>query len=562
LSSHLFEDLDAITALPAPIAESIGLMLSEIEESGEHTTADELSHAIEAVFTYLGRLWVAEYLQLATDESGESLDEKLNRFLFEALGRKLLLGHWVGVARRVHQHFAGRGLSPLTPQLLGQDFGTPGDMEHPVAKLVSFRNDFSHGSFNAAVDDIRSHRRLLEEVLEGLPALATGCPVVHNPETGEWVRCSGGWERIAALPGEAPAALQPVSPLADGGQLNLYPLLWVEHSPTGYALRTGGGPGATHSASAAFERNALRLWLERYEHERKGHLDHKPLFAGSPALEAELAERLGAALKEPNPGLILVEAHPGCTKSKVIGALVSSGSNLPLGRFDDVLTLKVLPGDLGQSGYTFARMILRRIEGLLGLDEGHFKDPMPTVLTVLESACEELAKTDKRLLVGLDQLNEGQQPYRGEPLTVLDVYGALVDTSVTVVATSWPGSISGPLLFDQRIPLPPPDPGGLDKVALNEAVAGLCDDQPLRQRVLAALCESGEPNHLFQLCDSLETSAGDRVFEPAVERDLWDLRPLLVGDRHELEVEGAKERVRVWSLFSPAVSSSLKEVRS
>jgi hypothetical protein len=35
-----------------------------------------------------------------------------------------------------------------------------------------------------------------------------------------------------------------------------------------------------------------------------------------------------------------------------------------------------------------------------------------------------------------------------------------------------------------------------------------------------------------------------------------------VGDRHELEVEGAKERVRVWSLFSPAVSSSLKEVRS
>ena len=325
MSSRLFEDPAAIHALPAPIAESIGIMLSEIEENGEHTTADELSHAIEAVLTYLGRLWVAEYIHLGTTAEADKLDENLNRYLFDALGRKLLLGHWVGVARRVHQHFTTRDLTPLTPSLLHQDFGTVGELEHPVAKLVSFRNAFSHGSFNTAVDDISNHRRLLEEMLEGLPALATGCPVVHNPETGEWVRCSGGWERIVALPGEAPAALQPVSPLANGDQLQLYPLFWVEHSPTGYALRTGGGPRATHSASAAFERNALRLWLERYEHERKGHLDHSPLFSGSPALETELAERPGTALQAPDPGLILVEAHPGCTKARVIGALLAPG---------------------------------------------------------------------------------------------------------------------------------------------------------------------------------------------------------------------------------------------
>jgi hypothetical protein len=36
-------------------------MVSEIEESGEVTTADETAAAIEATFLWLGRLWVAEY---------------------------------------------------------------------------------------------------------------------------------------------------------------------------------------------------------------------------------------------------------------------------------------------------------------------------------------------------------------------------------------------------------------------------------------------------------------------------------------------------------------------
>ena len=56
----LFATPEARQAFPAPIAVTLEVMVSEIEESGEATTADETAAAIEATFLWLGRLWVAE----------------------------------------------------------------------------------------------------------------------------------------------------------------------------------------------------------------------------------------------------------------------------------------------------------------------------------------------------------------------------------------------------------------------------------------------------------------------------------------------------------------------
>jgi len=549
----LFQDLDAVANLPAPISDAISIMLSEIEESGEHTTADETSLAIEAVFIYLGRLWVAEYLHLATRQS-DALDDGLNRYLFEALGRKLLLGHWVGLSRRIHQHFVAGNLETTLPGLAQQDFGTPGDMDHPVAKLVSFRNAFSHGSFSAVVDEIRTHRQLLETLLEGLPALTEHCPVFNNPESGEAVRCSGRWTRLPLLTDEQALPLQPVCPLPDGGVLALYPLFSGAFDATGYALKSGK-PAQTVQA---FQHSVLKLWLERYEHERAGHLDHSERFNPSPlatSVQSALAEHLAAN----DAGLILVETHPGCAPSQAIAALAHNDTALSLQTYDAVAILRVEPGDLGHSGYTVARVVLRKIEALLGLDDGHFKDPMPTILKTLDTACEALRASSKRLLLGLEGLHRGQTPYRGEPISVLDVYTALAGSGVTVVATCWPGSIQGTLLFDQRIQTPIPTSVDVDE--LRQAVSTLCSGQPLRLRILKALSKADGPHHLFSLCDTLEAD-GPSVFEPAVERALWDLRPVLTGARQEQEVEGTVERVRVWSVFSPSISDGLKGVQT
>ncbi len=57
-STPLFADADARAGFPTPIAQAIDLVVFEIAESGEETTADETAAAIEATFTHLGRLWV------------------------------------------------------------------------------------------------------------------------------------------------------------------------------------------------------------------------------------------------------------------------------------------------------------------------------------------------------------------------------------------------------------------------------------------------------------------------------------------------------------------------
>ena len=65
--------------------------------------------------------------------------------------------------------------------------------------------------------------------------------------------------------------------------------------------------------------------------------------------------------------------------------------------------------------------------------------------------------------------------------------------------------------------------------------------------------------HLFALCDVLEEGREEPLFEPAVERALWDLQPLLSWRREELELEeGTKERTRLWSAFAPALATALE----
>ena len=182
---RLFEDPDRITKLPRPIALAVQEMLVEIDVSGEHTTADETVNLIEEVFSHLGRVWVAEYL------NQEAFDENFNRALFETLGRNVSIGQWISMSRIIRSLFEETGKSTLMTRLEAQDFGEQGDNEHPVAKLISYRNSFSHGSMSAVVDDIRKHRQLIEDVLMNLPCLIEQPMQVVVDENGTCMEVNG-----------------------------------------------------------------------------------------------------------------------------------------------------------------------------------------------------------------------------------------------------------------------------------------------------------------------------------------------------------------------------------
>ena len=59
----------------------------------------------------------------------------------------------------------------------------------------------------------------------------------------------------------------------------------------------------------------------------------------------------------------------------------------------------------------------------------------------------------------------------------------------------------------------------------------LVPSYPLRYDVLKILSNQTNAVDCFTICDELEKQGLMNVFEPAVERAIWDLRPLLIEKR-------------------------------
>ena len=540
----LFADRERRQAFPAPVALALELMVSEIEESGEITTADETASVIEAVFTWLGRVWVAEYLA-CIEASPERADEQANQMLLSLAQarRSPTTGQWVGLARQLRA--AMDGYETVVPKLAHIVFGDA------VGQLLTFRNHFSHGSFASTLEDIRAHRQLLHDLLAQCPALAEMAPLHRSAVDGCTRRASATWPTVDVPPDLDLPEAHPIMVAPNGRTLDLYPLLHVEHTGSGFTLT---GPNATHPVASLTQREALSSWMARYERERQGHLPWTPAVSFE-----QVPSALAAMLTDDLRGLVLVEGWPGCGARGVIDALCEDNPlQLPLEPFAACQRVQVTPADPRQSGVTLARVVLRLVERALGEPEGHRDAPPEGLLDddgPLKTALADLEHAGKQVLLGLDNLHEGQVAYRGEPYTVLDTYEALLDSPVTVVATTVPGAIDRPL-FDHRHLAPIVDTPALHEVT--HWAHRLLDGRALHTRVLTTLSQQG-PLPLFDLCDALEASGGDRVFEPAVERALWDMKPLLTSARvaHQPEPDGPTEQVRRWAVFSPVVGQAL-----
>ena len=543
----LFSDQARIQKLPATLADKITTMMSEIASNGEETTADETVEVIEAAFSHLGRLWVAEYLQAIEDDI-DFIDEALNRSVFEMLSSTAVtMGRWVGIAREIRSHFVQEGRTTVVRGLADQDFGEPGQDEHPVALLIKYRNAFSHGSMAVRVEEIRKHRYLVGALLENLPAL-TAQPILFATEAPGEFRYANGSFDLAEVTCLDSAPWNPVV-LADGDgpQLQLYPLFYTTRKEGVLELKHTSAREKTHPVARLFERNTFRTWLERYLRERNGHLDFAEAVAARSYLDAppKCLSMINSALSRPENKLILVEGHPGCGKASVLQSLSSLGAT---SRFADCTVFVVADGELGQSGMTFVSFILRRIERVLGKTEGFYQTGSAPLFELRE-ALSELSASGQQILLGLEDLHKGQTAIWREHLSVLDVYRALAGGAISVVATVHPGSINGPLFFDERISLPPADETSIDVARVATAIDELSRGSPLHSRILEYLVTLKDPQDLFSICDGLESQGGPALFEPKVERALWELRPLLTIHR--------KDGRKTYAPFSPAVASAI-----
>ena len=527
--------------LPTPLAQAAEALARETAASGEHTTADELVACIEALFGLLGRVWVAEYLATGAP------DPAVNRLLHERLvasGGRVLGGQWLGVARSIRAAFLALGRTPVAAGLLDVDFGERDDAEHPFARLAAYRNSFAHGSFQSVVGDIRAHRSVLEGVLARLPFL------VEQPfllDTGDGVHALRGAAERVQRPASALPEGHPCLVGADGAVVDLYPLAVGRDASGTLAL---AWPGKRDAGPRDLVKHVrFQAWFERYRRELDGHVEACATCLGAPAAWGEASAALEGALGGRARGLVLVETAPGAPRAGILAGWADA----------DTLRWAVEPGSLMGSGLVLVRAILRACESRLGLPDGSIPFPDPAAWTdALRDAAARLEEGGVVLRIAVENLHLGDTPSApGEP-SVQEVWRALASGPFLALGGAVRLWSLRPLPWDARVALEwqaTRSPGSGLQAFLDTRAA-----TPLARGVLALLGGEGAPLDLFEVCDRLEAQGGDGtvMFEPEVERTLWDLAPVLTLGRSPR----ATETVRTFMLLDATLIRSAMETRT
>jgi hypothetical protein len=272
-----------------------------------------------------------------------------------------------------------------------------------------------------------------------------------------------------------------------------------------------------------------------------------------------------------------VEAYPGCGKHRVLDAVARDAS---YGGVDQAAAYQVVAWDMPQSADTFCYFLLRQIEAALDEAPGSRGDQKKVIskkllLEQVENGIRDLEAAGKRALVAVGDLHLGANPVRAEHRSILDVYrkiGAQNGNHLILLATTHPGATRERIPYDHRVApevalaggvsWPVPDVDALDLSEISHELKRLSCDQPgsMHARVLSHLAASDQQEELFALCNALDADAEDAVFEPEVERTLWDLRPVLQLKKDEVEVEGRLDVRKIWGLYSPAVQTALENL--
>ena len=97
----------------------------------------------------------------------------------------------------------------------------------------------------------------------------------------------------------------------------------------GYKLKHTSAKDTQHPITKLFEREALRIWYERYEKERLGFLDFKESLneKTSIPIPKQVSEQLQEAIADRTKNLILIRAYPDVKPQRLPACWIPSPSS-------------------------------------------------------------------------------------------------------------------------------------------------------------------------------------------------------------------------------------------
>jgi hypothetical protein len=537
-----FTELD-LHRLPAPLSSALSNLVQEQRQSGLTTTADETCDAIEAWFKTVGGLLLADYLASGAPNGS------LNRYVFAALESKrgLFVGQWVAMGRgcldSLRAHWA-QGHEPTWPGLANLDFGSPGEPEHPVSRLVQYRNSFGHGAFAQVSDRILEQCRLLEGQVRILAADLMqrpvrfvlpdgGIAVLQSAESGETARGLADAQALADMP-----AYTPYVEMDDGSVHILGPGLQILKSGDDWEL-SPGTLGATAEGEGVLQR--FQAALERYRREQVGHVHFEPESVPTDPDPAELGfPAFDAALAQHHP-LTLIEYRPGTGQYRLAARLLSVMSKiLPM-----VRCWRILNEHPGGSPVVFARALLRLAEDILNLNEGDLEPADKALLDALSKAGQALKAAGQN--AGMIVMDADQGQSSGEQLfLVTDVFKAVSGNDsgyrLCLLAQPDPGTA---LPHDGDVLMAPvPAAEELESSELESALTRwMTDNGELGDPVLKWIVQGqgAQARPLAEIVEHLEQETGMAIFTPALEYAFWSSAPFTerTGDHGSLSIRSA-----------------------
>jgi len=530
---YFFEKNHLWCNTPHFIANTIEELMFERKNSGVETTPDETSLLIEGFYKWVARLWIAEALHAETNHPNLFVDifgQGLLRFVYDSIlsGRGGTIGAWVSIARNICSFFKKKEIEPHTKGLLSLDFGThPGD-ENPTSKLLVFRNEFAHGAFHAAKERVQMHYEILAQCFEDIQGLYS--QKIVAVQEGHWYHCA-----------QETTAMDPIMELEDG----IYMLGENQQTMRLTGLYTFKEqvlyPIEAQSFASAdiFVSDRIQVFLARYQKEKNGEIYLEDKFTQTDiSIPAAVREGIHKELKKTNP-LILIEAYPGTDSQHIFHHHQEFSKDC-----DAFFVWDIQTDDLTMSGVTFAQKIMRTIEGIIDIQPQRKKSILDNISRYLGA----LKKQNKNLIVFINNLHVGFKKYRREAHSVVDIYQMLIDSSISVVATIFPGQTQKGLFYDAIVPYKK----DITNPSVLEKNVQLFTSSPIKKQILEAIGTNSL--HLFEICDAIDEKKGQAVtFEPEIEYALWDLSPILSTKREKKSIQGKEENIRIWSLFDHSI---------
>ena len=241
-----------------------------------------------------------------------------------------------------------------------------------------------------------------------------------------------------------------------GDLVTTYPLFVVRFSGESYELDASSTHLTDLNYEQIFQLDCLAAWYQRYQRERAGRLDFTTQVSSFRANHRHLVwESVLSRLDEINPPSRILLNEPAGVSAHFIFKNLLIGEKSVVGRRFDARAIYIVDRDhVSQSGLTFCCFLLRQIEKL---SRGACQfDEIPTdCIRELKEGLDYLRTTGKEMLLGICDLHHGDVSYRGEVITVLDVYNFLSGSPITVVASVLKGSVKALLSYDHFLTMEP-----------------------------------------------------------------------------------------------------------